>query len=234
MSPDAPDAGPGAVPPGAASVTVAGEGLVLLPERAVHWAAAATALVADVHFGKAASFRARGVPVPGGTTRENLERLDRVIATTACRRLVVLGDFLHGRIAPESSAMACLHAWRERHAALDVLLVRGNHDRHAGDPPPGLHIEAVAEPYVSRPFVLRHEPGTSEDGYVLSGHVHPAVRLSGRARERLRVPCFCFDALTGILPAFGAFTGTAVVAPRRGTRIFVAAGDRVVALPPES
>ncbi len=36
-------------------------------------------LIADPHFGKAASFRSRGIAVPVGTTRYDLDRLAELI-----------------------------------------------------------------------------------------------------------------------------------------------------------
>ena len=74
---------------------VAGEEFVLLPERAVWWPAARTLLVADFHLGKAASFRRAGIPLPAGTTTENVDRLERAVAATGAGELVFLGDFLH-------------------------------------------------------------------------------------------------------------------------------------------
>lgn len=71
------------------------EAVELLPEHAVWWPAARTLLVADLHLGKAASFRAQGLPVPAGTTRENLHRLEALLARHPAERLVFLGDFLH-------------------------------------------------------------------------------------------------------------------------------------------
>ena len=87
-------------------VAIAGEHLHLLAERAVYWERTSTLLVADPHFGKAAAFRAGGVPVPRGTTTENLRRLDRAIARTNARRVIFLGDFLHAR---EGRAPETLH-----------------------------------------------------------------------------------------------------------------------------
>ena len=46
-----------------------GERVVLRVERALFWPAQATLFVADVHLGKAATFRAGGVPLPRGGTR---------------------------------------------------------------------------------------------------------------------------------------------------------------------
>ena len=45
---------------------------MLLAERALYWPRAATLFVADVHLGKAAAFRAGGVPLPRGATAADL------------------------------------------------------------------------------------------------------------------------------------------------------------------
>ena len=61
-------------------VNVAGETLWLLPERALWWPAQRVLWVADLHLGKAATYRALGQPVPSGTTLVNLQRLSQLIA----------------------------------------------------------------------------------------------------------------------------------------------------------
>ena len=65
-------------------------------------------------------------------------------------------------------------------------------------------------------------------GYALAGHIHPAVRLSERGGQSLRLPCFWFGPRVGVLPSFGAFTGSAVVRPRAGDQVFVVADDQVI------
>jgi DNA ligase-associated metallophosphoesterase len=210
------------------AVTVAGERLVLLPERAVHWPRAATLLVADTHWGKAASFRAAGVFVPGGTTQDGVARLDAALDRTGARRLVVLGDYLHARTGRVAGTLDALAAWHARRPDLEQLLVRGNHDRHAGDPPPELGVRCVDAPLVEPPFALAHHPDPTPEGYVLAGHLHPGVRLTGPGRQRERLPCFWIGGAVMVLPAFGDFTGLLDVAPAAGDRVGVIAGDRVV------
>ena len=121
--------------------------------------------------------------------------------------------------------------WRRQHAALELVLVRGNHDDRAGDPPAALGVRAVDEPWPLGPLALCHHPQTVPGAYVLAGHVHPGVVLVGRARQRLRLPCFRFGATLGVLPAFGAFTGLQVVRPTPGEQVYAIADDRVVPLP---
>lgn len=212
-------------------IEVAGEALQLLPERAVFWPAGRLLLVADAHFGKAASFRAQGVPVPGGTTAETLARLDAAVARCGASRIAFLGDFLHSRQGRVPATLEALAAWRRRQLDLELLLVRGNHDARAGDPPESLGVRVESEPYSAGPWLLCHEPGPRVGGYVLAGHIHPALRLMGRANERLRLPCFWFGEAAAVLPAFGAFTGTAVVDPAAGDRVWVIAGERVLEVP---
>jgi DNA ligase-associated metallophosphoesterase len=202
---------------------VAGEKLVLLSEKAAYWPARKALFVADFHLGKAASFRSAGIPLPSGTTSENVGRLDRAIAATRAREVVFLGDFLHSAAGRVAQTFSTFGAWRESRAAVAITLVRGNHDKKAGDPPEAWNMRCIEAGEHYGPFVLNHEPGPSRGGgYALSGHIHPAVRLSGEG-ESLRLPCFWFGARCGVLPAFGAFTGTAVIRPRRGDQVYVIA-----------
>lgn len=205
-----------------------GERLHLLAERAAYWEGAATLLVADAHWGKAATFRAAGIPVPGGTTADGLRRLDAALAAHPARRVVFLGDFYHGREGRSPALRAELAAWRARHPALELVLVRGNHDRGAGDPPPELGVRCVEPPLLEPPFALAHFPDPHPGGYVLAGHLHPALPLSGRGRQRHRLPCFWFADRAAVLPAFGDFTGAMTISPAPGDRAWVVAGDEVV------
>jgi len=138
-------------------VRLAGEAVRLLPERALFWPRTATLIVADLHWGKGATFRAAGIPIPMGSTRDDLARLDTALLRTAANRLVVLGDLFHaraGRIATRT--IAELRHWRGLRSGLEIMLVRGNHDRHAGDPPDDLGINCVNAPALVPPFSLRH------------------------------------------------------------------------------
>jgi uncharacterized protein len=212
-------------------IDVAGEEITLLPERAVYWARERTLFVADPHFGKAASFRALGVPVPRGTTAGTLERLDVVLRRTAAKHLTFLGDFLHAREGRAPETLRVLNEWRRSHDAIEMTLVRGNHDARAGDPPRELEVKCVSAPVDAPPFVLDHHPRPASSGYVLCGHIHPAVLLSGQGRQHLRVPCFWFGERIGVLPAFGEFTGVATVTVTPGDRVYVAGDDDIIQVP---
>ena len=212
-----------------ATILAAGRPLTLLPEKAAFIAASRTLLIADAHIGKAVSFRALGVPVPRGTTSETLAALAALIARWRARRVVFLGDFLHSARSHASATIGAVAAWREAHASTEIVLVRGNHDDRAGDPPRHLRIDVVDEPLLSDGFALCHHPRPRPGHYVLAGHIHPCVSLGGRAFDHLRLPCFWLGDAVGVLPAFGAFTGMHPIRPAPGERVFPIA-DRTVAL----
>ena len=209
------------------TIVVGGERLALLPEKAAFLPDRGTLLIADAHVGKSASFRRLGVPVPRGTTTETLASLNALVARLGARRVVFLGDLLHSAHAHAATTMAAFAAWRRLHPELDLTLVRGNHDDRAGDPPAQLGIVTVDEPLRLGGLWLCHHPAARAGGYVLGGHTHPCVSLSGRAFDRLRLPCFLFGRDAGVLPAFGAFTGMHPVAAAPGDRVFVVAGGQV-------
>ena len=211
-------------------VEAGGTMLRLLPQRAVYLPLHRTLLVADAHIGKAVSFRRLGVPVPGGTTSETLNRLSDAVAATGAQHVIFLGDLLHSARSRAAATWAAVARWREVHAGLQLTLVRGNHDSHAGDPPPEWGVRCVDEPLTLSGLALCHHPQAVPGAYVLAGHIHPAVVLGGRAHQRLRLPCFHFSAAVGVLPAFGAFTGMHVMARGEGARVFVVAGDEVRAV----
>ncbi len=215
-------------------VNLGGEPVLLLPERGIYRPADRTLVIADPHFGKAAAFRSGGIPVPGGTTAAMLRRLDAALARTGAARLLVLGDLLHARNGREPRMLDEVAAWRAARPNLAITLVRGNHDRHAGDPPAEWGVTCLDAPVVEPPLAWFHEPPdcgvmrvSAPGAYPIAGHVHPAVALNGGGRT-LSLPCFFFGHDFGLLPAFGEFTGTALVRPRVGERVFVLAEAQII------
>jgi DNA ligase-associated metallophosphoesterase len=209
------------------AVSVNGHLLVLSPERAAFDPALATLFIADAHFGKDAVFRARGIPVPAGSTGENLARLDALVARHRPEALVVLGDLLHARESHAGETLDALEDWRARHRDLRLVLIEGNHDRHAGMLPGRFGVERVVEPFRMGPWALCHHPCAVSGAYGLAGHEHPVYRVAA-GRDSARLPCFRFGAHAGVLPAFGSFTGGFEVnASARGETVYVIAGERV-------
>jgi uncharacterized protein len=197
--------------------------LRLMPERAVFDSRSSTLLVADVHLGKAAVFRARGIPVPQGTTTATLARLSQAVERCQARRLVVLGDLLHAKESHAPDTMAVFRNWRQRHAELECWVVEGNHDRHAGALATELGFYCTDE-FQGSDWCGVHgdRPTRSGANWVLEGHLHPVVSLRSRLHQ-LRLPCFWLHGSVLTLPAFGEFTGGHLVGqtPCADERLFV-------------
>ena len=209
------------------TLQIGGHTLLLLPEKAIFLPEFETLLVADVHIGKATSFRRLGVPVPHGTTDETLAVLSRLVRRLDAKRIVFLGDFLHARGGRSVDAFTSIAQWRASHATIDMQIVRGNHDRRAGDPPREVGIACVDGPVLDGRFALTHHPVGVSGSYALAGHIHPCAVLTGPARQRERLPCFWFGRDVGVLPAFGEFTGCAEVNAQAGDQVWVVADETV-------
>lgn len=206
---------------------LAGESVVARSDASLHWVRAQTVFVADLHLGKAATFRRFGIPVPERTS-DDLSRLDALIDAAAPERLVILGDFFHAKLGRTSAMLDAVHTWRARHTQLDILLIRGNHDRSAGDPPATLDIRLADAPHELAPFTLLHEPDdlprSAPASYAFSAHLHPAIRLNDPATgASMRLPCFHITPTGATLPAFGSFTGAHIIHPGPGDRVLAIA-----------
>ena len=204
-----------------------GEQLICLPEHALLWPREHTLFIADVHLGKAASFRAAGVPVPSGHSSVDLDRLSQLLILHSACRLVILGDLVHTETSYTAALDHNFRSFRGRHSDVEMVLVRGNHDRHAGEAPADWGLNAVAEPHALGPFQCCHEPGVSRGkGFELAGHLHPALRVQ-TAREGITLPCFWQHANGLVLPAFGSLTGKFTVRLKPGESAIVVAGQQL-------
>lgn len=231
-----------ATPAGAHPLEAAGEALQLLPDRAVAWPARRTLVVADIHFGKDDVFRRAGLAIPAGVADEDLRRLAQLIAETRCERLLVLGDFAHGRVEAGDAFPPRFARWRAAHRELSIVVVAGNHDRHLrrddGGEAAAVRIEVEWQVGALRegPLAFVHEHGAPGDdapqpSFTLSGHVHPVARLPVPGGTSVRVPVFWQRPGSLVLPAFGRMTGGQVISPAPGERWFAAGPERVRALP---
>ena len=216
-------------------VEVGGAELVLLPERAVWWAAERALLVSDLHWGKVDTLRAAGAPVPGGLCEgeltEQLGRLDAMMARTNAERVIVLGDLVHHETGITEPVAEQVEHWRRAHKGASFELVPGNHDRA---------IDVAAERWGLRihpaqlslgGLTLVHDAAhAGDDAHAIAGHEHPAVVLRGGGDE-LKLACFVVGARRTLLPAFSVFTAGGPWIRSRGDRVFAVADASVVPLP---
>lgn len=218
------------------SIDWAGEDWLLLPGRAVWWPRKGALIAADLHLGKAASFRAAGVPVPE-VIEADLARLTELLGLTGAERLIVVGDLIHAAAGRTQSVINAVTAWRRSHSHIEITLIRGNHDDHAGDPPGAWDVQAVDGPWRADPgdsICFAHDPDQPRDlsGACIGGHLHPAIVMADDFTS-LRAPCFWIRRAgkgTMVLPAFGRFTGARAISPRVGDRVFPVGNGEIAEL----
>lgn len=186
-----------------------------------------TLVLADMHFGKSGHFRKSGIPVPNGVHDTNMENLIKVLQYKKPQKVIFLGDLFHSFHNREWKYFGDVLA---QFPAVKFVLVVGNHDILEKSHYRDLGIEIVEDGLEMGGFLLTHEPIEAYAGplYNLCGHLHPGIRLHGKARQSLRLSCYFFKEHQGIVPAFGAFTGLAVQKPREKDGVYVVANTEVV------
>jgi len=202
--------------------------LWLMPEKAIYWQKRKTLLVADLHIGKTGHFRKNGIAVPKTVNQSNLKQLSDLLHKTSAEHLIILGDLFHSDLNAEWQQFV---EWRNNYREIEVSLVIGNHDILEKTNYHSSRINLFKK-MSAGPFLFLHdldelENKDSIDKYILSGHVHPAVQLRGRGRQSMKLPCFYFGTNSGILPAFGNFTGTYLIDPKPDDRVFIIADSQI-------
>ncbi len=208
---------------------VLGEGeLELLPEHAVFDPTSRSLLVADLHLGKGFSFRLQGVNVPAGSTSATLERLSRLVDRCRPAAVFILGDLLHDAHARHPSVLEQMVDWRATCPEVEVGLLVGNHDRHAGELPAECGVAVLGSELQVGNWTLRHDEGPADPSrFTIAGHVHPTVRIADRI-DSLSRPCFWLRERSLVIPAFGVMTGGWKVQPAGSERVFISSGGSVV------
>ena len=222
----------------AAAAAAAKADILLLPGRGALLPASRTLLVADLHLGKAATFRRAGIPIPEGSAQGDLARLETLVRDHDVARVLVLGDLLHAASGCTPEVVAEFRAFRDRVAATSLVLVLGNHDvaarRIAGDLGLDACVSSLDEPPLR--FVHIADAATADDdeatataiGLVVAGHVHPRVKLRAPSGDRFADRCFHLDGSVLTLPAVGSFTGGHAVEITDSARVWLARDDAVL------
>lgn len=200
--------------------------LILLPEKAIFWTEQAMLIIADLHVGKTLHFRNAGIGIPQETEDINWERLTYLLLNYNVKTCVFLGDLIHSDYNQECETLFTI---LDQFPDIHFMLTEGNHDIHSIEYLKDTRIE-IKDSIALGPFIFSHIPMKTPHPklYNIAGHIHPAVRMQGKARQSLRLPCYYFGAWQGILPAFGSFTGSKTIKPNKEDSIFVIANEKVV------
>jgi DNA ligase-associated metallophosphoesterase len=197
----------------------------LHPSGACYWVEQDVALLADVHLGKSAHFRKHGMAVPSQADDREYDKLNDVIDYFKPSRLWFLGDLFHSY---QNAEWHFFEQWM-RSQEIEVALVMGNHDVISKKSFEQLGMKTYDALHMGN-ILLTHHPEEIEGRFNIAGHIHPSIKLQGMGKQRVKLSCFFCTEFGMILPAFGDFTGTYVMTPKKGNRIFAIADAEVVEL----
>lgn len=207
-------------------IIIEGEAVQLLPQKALLLVHHHALLIADLHFGKINHFRKAGIPVPVKANERNTETLIDLINQHRPQRVIFLGDLFHSHYNEEWEVVGQI---TNHFKNVSFELVIGNHDI-LSENQYQRHRFKLHEQLKIGNLLLTHEEleEVPINFYNLSGHIHPGVRLHGKGRQSLRLPCFYFGERKGLLPAFGSFTGLASIKPKKGDRVYAIVGEGIL------
>lgn len=202
--------------------------ITLLAGKAIFLEKKGVLVVSDIHLGKAAHFRKHGIPISKNIHENDLALLSQLLKATNAKQLLIIGDLFHSELNGE---WILFKDFVDKHINVKMTLVAGNHDRYTKN-----HFKEILEVCDSQLLIqnilFTHEPleinHIDDSLYNICGHIHPAVVLRGNGRQRMKLPCFYFGEKQGILPAFGKFTGAAIIEPKAHDNVYVVANDKVI------
>lgn len=206
-------------------IVLQNEDVEITAERTLWFERKRTLFLSDVHLGKATHFRKAGMYISGKTGFKDLDRIAFQLRHYQPNRIVFLGDLFHSEYNQEWEAFIDL---RNHFEEVDFILVEGNHDimdlkfyERAG-------MKVIEEGYVEDGWEWRHHPSENPKGMQICGHIHPGVRIRGKARQSLTLPCFVHEPKRFIFPAFGRLTGKVRYEGASGSRYYAIAGSEIL------
>lgn len=204
-----------------------GVSLTLLKEKAIWIQELGTLLMADLHFGKAAHFRKSGIPIPEPIHDADLVNLKKLQDQYRPNHTYFLGDLFH---SDWNNQWEYFQQFLEQFPETEFHLIKGNHDILSPSAYKQSALKIHNEPLILGNLMLSHEPLENIPAGFLNicGHIHPGVRLVGKARQSVRIPCFFLSQSRLILPAFGNFTGLALVKPKTDDKLWGITQEKII------
>jgi DNA ligase-associated metallophosphoesterase len=200
--------------------------LDLLPEKAVWISELKVLLISDLHFGKASHFRKSGIPISEKVHDQDYQILTSLVSKYSPNQVYFLGDLFHSSWNEE---------WEKLLSFLGLFptssfhLVVGNHDILPSEKYLDSRLIVHTHPVTLGVLLLSHEPTSPPSGFLnVCGHIHPGILLKGRAKQRIRIPCFHYSENVLVLPSFGNFTGLALIEVQKNDGIWGIAEDRLI------
>ncbi len=168
-----------------------------------------TAIIADAHLGYGWAQRRRGELGPVEDTKSH-PKLSGLIQELRPTRIVFLGDLVHAPKPGGEERNAIEILLSDLASKVEIVLVRGNHDRAFARDFGHLGI-SVAESWSGSNLYALHGDRLSRcavpEGHLVLGHLHPVLSTKDAAGARLKLPLFLTSPSVTVLPAFSPYAG---------------------------
>ncbi len=230
------------------------EELLLSAQRVLYYPAEKILVISDVHLGKAGHFRRYGIPIPTEVNQDNLSRLSQVILQFDPERVLFLGDLFHSET---NSEWDDFKRWRRQYSTLRMTLIFGNHELYTEQKYEDLGLQVfpfldskhirflhdkddtfagLTGSQSSNGSMISGQEKTVKDtaqpntvpikGWI-SGHLHPGIKIQGKGRQRIVLPCFVQQENQLVIPAFGTFTGLHLITSKNAHIIAIAENELI-------
>jgi len=183
-------------------------------------------LIADLHFGKAAHFRKSGIPISEKVHDQDYQKLTSLVSKYSPKEVYFLGDLFHSSWNEEWEKLLNFLGF---FPTTSFHLVVGNHDILPSEKYQDSRLKVHKHTIVLGSLLLSHEPTLPPAGFLtICGHIHPGILLKGRAKQRVRIPCFHYSDNVLVLPSFGNFTGLSLIKGEKNDFIWGISEDRLI------
>ncbi len=196
----------------------------LLPQKAIFWEEQQTLILGDLHFGKATHFRKNGIALSQSIATNDFDKFTALLDALKPKQVYFLGDLFH---SDYNSEVFEFQEIIKTNSSVKFVLIKGNHDIIKQTHFEKMGIQVVTE-WIENTFIFTHEPIPKADFYNIYGHLHPGVRLKGKAKQNLSLPCFYFAEHFAVLPAFSDFTGLKILENKQATAIYLVTDNKVI------
>ena len=171
--------------------------------KLVFWVEESILMLSDLHIGKVIHFNKNGISIPKDISFKNLKILKSGIEDYQPKDVLYLGDLFHSSYNSE---------WDEwidffNNSKLRFTLILGNHDQIQFN----IDNLNILNKLTKEPFYFTHIPTSKSSNFNISGHIHPAFKIRGKARQTIKLPCYYLSHNQLILPSFGQFTGSHII-----------------------
>lgn len=201
-------------------IQIQGQEFHLHPLGGLFWVKKSILLISDVHLGKVSHFRKFGAAVPRKAIHKNFILLDQIVADFQPFQICFLGDLFHSSLNKE---WELFENWVGKTPS-EVVLITGNHDIIAPEKFQNVNVSQFQELAIDS-FFFTHHPEDRIGLFNFCGHIHPSIKLKGPGRDYVKLPCFFKSENKMILPAFGQFTGTHALKPKKSDDVYAIADD---------